>query len=615
MFIFSSRRPNVYISFSYSQWHLNGESHDDETFGAPDRRSFGFKDTKYQWNRGHWKFIEEREDGSLKAFNFKDGMAHLGGKANEGYTTDFITNRAIEFINNQKDSKSPFALMLSFPDPHTPVPVRDPYASMFDDLDFLFPRTAVAAVNYQPALPAWAYSTSPILVETNLRQVSKAVEDLEASGFYQSTQRRIFGMVKLLDDSIGRILKVLQDNVIEDNTIVVFTSDHGSTMSEHNSDGKGQPYKTSAGVPFMIQWPEKIPKGKLIETAYSSVDFAPTLLNLLGANTEDLELHGIDASQDLLSDDLIISDETQTRFMDQPLGRWAAAVNQRFTFILSKSKKEENPTPWLLDSVEDPDEIFNYFNSNRSYREISAAMSADLYDNMVAYDFHLLNQGAPVFLAKPKCRETIDQLDGQQRFTVCKDYRSAELQDQCKKPWIWKACPVTCNRCEKDSWGKFVHKKELMTCIDLSDKGYNTTKNLCNIFPIGKFCGEVCLANTKASPTKTPSLGPSRKESQHPSAQPSVLPPSSSPSNTVSPSIEPSAASPVTNAPTTEQMSCQDSSTFTFELLNTKMTKIQDCAWLTKQNVQKRLNKYCERNYSGTLVKHACRDSCDNCNE
>ena len=486
-------------------------------------------------------------------------MAHLGGKAEEAYTTDFVTNRAIEFINNQKDSKSPFALMLSFPDPHTPVPVRDPYASMFDDLDFIFPRTAVAAVNYQPALPAWAYSSSPILVETNLQQVSKAVKDLEASGHYQSTQRRIFGMVKLLDDSIGRILNVLKDNAIEDNTIVVFTSDHGSTMSEHNSDGKGQPYKTSAGIPFMIQWPEKIPRGKLIETAYSSVDFAPTLLNLLGANTEDLELHGIDASQDLLSDDLEISDETQTRFMDQTLGRWAAAVNQRFTFILSKNKKKENPTPWLLDSVEDPDEILNYFNSNRTYREISAAMSADLYDNMVAYDFHLLNQDAPVFLAEPKCRETIDQLDqvdGQQRFTVCKDYQSVELQDQCEKPWIWKKCPVTCNRCDKDSWGKFVHKKELMTCSDLSDKGYYTIKNLCDIFPIGKFCGEVCLANTKPSPTKTPSLGPSMKESQHPSAQPSVLPPSSSPSKTLSPSIIPSVRPTMTHS---EQPSSQPS--------------------------------------------------------
>jgi len=65
------------------------------------------------------------------------------------------------------------------------------------------------------------------------------------------------------------------------------------------------------------------------------------------------------------------------------------------------------------------------------------------------------------------------------------------------------------------------------------------------------------------------------------------------------------AASPVTNT-------CQDSSTFTFELKN---TKIQDCAWLTKRHEQRRLNRYCEKSYSGTLVKDACRDSCGNCNE
>ena len=74
-------------------------------------------------------------------------------------------------------------------------------------------------------------------------------------------------------------------------------------MGEHTSPGKGTPYKTSAGVPFLIQWPSNIPAGKHIETAYSSVDFVPTLLNLVGIETSELGLTGlVDASGDLMNE-------------------------------------------------------------------------------------------------------------------------------------------------------------------------------------------------------------------------------------------------------------------------------------------------------------------------
>lgn len=64
-------------------------------------------------------------------------------------------------------------------------------------------------------------------------------------------------MVKHIDDSVGRILKFLEDNGLLDNTIVVFTSDHGDMFFEHKRRNKGVPYEASSRIPFVIRYPGK----------------------------------------------------------------------------------------------------------------------------------------------------------------------------------------------------------------------------------------------------------------------------------------------------------------------------------------------------------------------
>ena len=96
------------------QWHLNGSKRDKKAFGAPDGRSFGFDDTKYQWGAGHWKFMDE-VNSDITGYKYAEGMKKFANSTKTAYTTDFLTDRAIEIIKKQK---KPFALMLSLPDPH-----------------------------------------------------------------------------------------------------------------------------------------------------------------------------------------------------------------------------------------------------------------------------------------------------------------------------------------------------------------------------------------------------------------------------------------------------------------------------------------------------------------
>jgi len=72
-------------------------------------------------------------------------------------------------------------------------------------------------------------------------------------------------MVKCIDDNIGRLLDFLKENNLEENTVVVFTSDHGDLLGEHGKLNKGVPYETLARVAFMLKYPAKVKAGNQIE--------------------------------------------------------------------------------------------------------------------------------------------------------------------------------------------------------------------------------------------------------------------------------------------------------------------------------------------------------------
>jgi len=380
--------------------------------------------------------------------------------------------------------------MVSYPDPHNPYAVREPYNEMFDDLHFAIPQSAISSLNKKPAPPAWSRTNTPEIPEdTPLDTVEREIELYENSASYQRRQRQTFGMIKLLDDNIGRILETLKNNNLENNTLVIFTSDHGGTMAEHNSRGKETPYKTSAGVPFLIRWPGKIPAGKHVETAYSSIDFVPTLLNLLGIDTSEFELPGIDASGDLLNEAMHISDESQIRFIENTMGKWTAAMSQRYKLVLGRS---EMP-PYLFDTTADPNELTNFFYLNKAYKEVSQTMKRALNKEIKTRDFQLREQQDPVYLVTPACQETRDQLDGDETFTVCANYKTVALQEECQKPALKSKCPVTCNVCFKDTrWGNFMWKRRYISCASVASKSLWKRRKWCKKEAIGNFCRETC---------------------------------------------------------------------------------------------------------------------------
>ncbi len=325
-------RREGYATGYAGKWHLDG---DGKPQWAP-ARQFGFADNRYMFNRGHWKKFEDTPQGPrVAAVDARDRPTYdVAGADATSFATDFLADRTIGFL--EAHAKDPFAYMVSFPDPHGPNTVRAPYETMFADLPFEEPRTAHPPPEQAPA---WGRPTG--------------------EKWNPAAMARYFGMVKCIDDNIGRILAALKRLGRLDDTVVVFTSDHGDLCGEHGRHNKGVPFETSAGIPFVLRHPGTVKAGTVVRQALGTVDFKPTILGLLGVPCP-APVEGRDGSALFTGGGRAPDGWADVTFLrsaraddDAPAG-WIAAVSGRHKLVLSPME-----SPWLLDTVADPDERKN----------------------------------------------------------------------------------------------------------------------------------------------------------------------------------------------------------------------------------------------------------------
>ncbi|UCD00082.1 MAG: sulfatase [Phycisphaerales bacterium] len=330
------------------KWHLDGS-------GKPQwepKRRFGFADNRYMFNRGHWKQLEDTPEGPRVAARDKNDKPtySIEGATELNFTTDFLTDTTIDFIKSHEDQS--FCYMVSYPDPHGPNTVRAPYDVMFNHVEFETPRTADKP---DAGLPSWG------------KKARNTISDKALAKY--------FGMVKCIDDNVGRLLDTLRQLNLLDNTIVVFTADHGDLCGEHSRDNKGVPYEASAKIPLVLYYPTRVPAETLVHEALSSVDFLPTVLRLMEIPTAGAE-EGRDAST------LFMTGQAPSDWQDVAFFRgtgssdknWLAAVTRRYKVVYSPKDN-----PWLFDLEDDPDELTNYY-QDPSYRDTVRHLAQSLLD-------------------------------------------------------------------------------------------------------------------------------------------------------------------------------------------------------------------------------------------
>jgi arylsulfatase A-like enzyme len=293
------------------KWHL-GEVATD----PGDPRRLGFHD---YWYGG-------RQNSSHFRYNFAvDSADSISGDC--FFRPKKEADLAVDFLGSQS-SAEPWFLFLSWTAPHPPFTSPNKYLQHYD--------------------------RKPLTFHDHVEhEFSREVADLFLPHYY--------GLIEGLDTEFGRLLAELDRLGMRDDTIVVYTSDHGEMLGCHDLMGKRWPYRESTNVPLIFQWPGRIPAGVTPTTPFGMPDIMPTLLGLAGIEAP-AGLDGNDHSELLLGHSSVAVPDHAYLAMHYgfvPWPGWRGVRTKRYVY----ARLEERP--WLLFDLEnDPLEQRNLVTEN-----------------------------------------------------------------------------------------------------------------------------------------------------------------------------------------------------------------------------------------------------------
>ena len=185
--------------------------------------------------------------------------------------TGWVGARTREHLRELARGRQPFFLHASFWKPHAPFEVSVPYDRMYDHTEFPVPNAE--AVRRELA-------RLPLPLQKLALRAGRLDGDLSRESL-QWMYRSYFGSISHVDAEIGGILATLDELSLAENTLVVFSSDHGDALLEHGIMGKNCFFEPAVRVPLMVAWPGRVKPGRH-DALVESIDVLPTLFELIG---------------------------------------------------------------------------------------------------------------------------------------------------------------------------------------------------------------------------------------------------------------------------------------------------------------------------------------------
>lgn len=223
----------------------------------------------------------------------------------EVHSSHYIADRAIEFLETAADA--PYFLQVSFPDPHYPFTVPEPWASLYNPADMPPPIPPITESIAMPELHERVYRGPHTPASEGGRPRDRVIgtPPHNYAQYDEDDWRQVkaiyYGMVSLVDHSVGRILDAVDRAGMNDNTLIVFVADHGDYLGDHGMYGKGLPYEGALWTPLIYHGPS-VAAGQTISSVESTLDIMPTLLDYAGI-TEPEGIQGCSLRQRLCGTD------------------------------------------------------------------------------------------------------------------------------------------------------------------------------------------------------------------------------------------------------------------------------------------------------------------------
>lgn len=227
----------------------------------------------------------------------------------KGYATNLTVDFALEWLDKNEKEEYPFCLLVQFKAPHRDWTPDTKYVNLFDGKEIPYPLTfnddyrtrEQAAGNTHMTMDYFSRKDMKLIPPDTLSGYKLAnwnsfgtqpgenfspdenmTDDEVRRWKYQRYIKDYLACVKSVDDNVGRLLAYLKENGMEDNTIVIYTSDQGFFLGEHGFFDKRFMYEESSRMPFLIKYKNVIPAGKVNTDIITNIDFAPTLLDMAG---------------------------------------------------------------------------------------------------------------------------------------------------------------------------------------------------------------------------------------------------------------------------------------------------------------------------------------------
>lgn len=313
-------RNNGYSTGYIGKWHLDGHEGGKYAY-VPRERRLGFD----YWliSQGHRHF-----DGQY--YGDKDSLIITGR-----WMPEYETDKAIEFLrnrNDERDGNKPFCLVLSYAPPHNGMGpgFEDKYnighwnASLKD-----LPIRKGGGFAAPPRFETMYMPAEQLPRRKNVQKVDNKESFFMLPGY--------FGAITSIDENFGRLIQELKDQGEWENTIVVYTSDHGELLGSHGRVYKDLWYEESIGVPLMIAYPAHLHPQKT-EQPINSIDLLPTLLELADIKVPQ-EMDGISYAPFISGHKMALPDKIFFQFdrgvlNDKGPDRYYRAVRTtRYTYV------------------------------------------------------------------------------------------------------------------------------------------------------------------------------------------------------------------------------------------------------------------------------------------
>ena len=352
-------------------------------------RNKGAADLGWDYHRGHikkespgnsyWEWVERQ--GSLDEFQH-DWSAEFGGKyptadlgtriskLPEDKTMEAFTAReTVKFIREQKNRDKPFFCWVSFYRPHQPYNAQKRFLDMYDYSKWGRGTANGGAIKKPATLNQSPDSLPPALKDwhegkNKVWRLDKAAKNEQLFRFYIASY---YALVTEIDHHIGAIMKALEEEGLLENTIVVYTSDHGDFVGRHGMIEKcaigHNVYEETLRVPLIVSHPQRIKRGQVIDDLVEMFDLYPTLLELAGVKRPSTK-HGIDATS--LVATLTAGKATEQKYIISENWSQASIITDRYKLGIwldptayAKGRDFRSFGDMLFDREKDPGEINN----------------------------------------------------------------------------------------------------------------------------------------------------------------------------------------------------------------------------------------------------------------